>query len=264
MSTIKSYTEKAKRYDKAIERAKSLLSGNQLGNAWIYKLLPELKESEGKDEKIRKALIRAFKSLNTIKVWNGIERTDILAWLEKQGKNNMGISEVTKQKLEDNLNKALEKETPESLSEFLDEQKPVWSEEDEEIYRKCICAMRASACGFPEEEKFVEQVDNWLKSLKDKVQPQPRQKWSEEDENIRLRLIDYLYGKSRLAKDREDGISWLKSLRPQNNITDEELAQAKKNAYNDALDKIEYHSDEPTFDDGWNAAIWFLKKRLWK
>jgi len=144
------------------------------------------------------------------------------------------------------------------------EQKSSWSEEDEEVHRKCICAMRASACGFPEEEKFVEQVDNWLKSLKDKVQPQPRQKWSEEDENIRLRLIDYLYGKSRLAKDREDGISWLKSLRPQNNITDEELAQAKKNAYNDALDKIEYHSSEPTFDDGWNAAIWFLKKRLWK
>ena len=47
------------------------------------------------------------------------------------------------------------------------EQKPAsWSKEDEEIYRKCICAMRSSACGFPEEEKFVEQVDNWFKSLK--------------------------------------------------------------------------------------------------
>ena len=46
------------------------------------------------------------------------------------------------------------------------EQNPTWSEEDEKIYRKCICAMRASACGFPEEEKFVEQVDNWLNSLR--------------------------------------------------------------------------------------------------
>ena len=97
---------------------------------------------------------------------------------EKQGKHDMGISEATKQKLEDNLNKALEKETPESLSEFLDEQKPVWSEEDEEIHRKCICAMRASACGFPEEEKFVEQVDNWLKSLKERYtwKPSKREK----------------------------------------------------------------------------------------
>ena len=53
------------------------------------------------------------------------------------------------------------------------EQKPAWSEEDEEIYRKCICAMRASACGFPEEEKFVEQVDNWFKSIKDRYYWKP-------------------------------------------------------------------------------------------
>lgn len=102
------------------------------------------------------------------------------------------------------------------------EQKSAWSEEDEEIYRKCICAMRASACGFPEEEKFVEQVDNWFKYIKDRVQPQ------------------------------------------NSSVTDEELAQAKKNAYNDALDKIEYHSDEPTFDDGWSAAIDYIRKKFLK
>ena len=66
--------------------------------------------------------------------------------------------------------------------------------------------------------------------------------------------------------DIEREISWLKSLKDriqlQNSIvTDEELAQAKKDAYNDALDKIEYHSGKPTFDDGWSAAIWYLKKR---
>ena len=41
---------------------------------------------------------------------------------EKQGENDMGISETTKQELEDNLNKAIEKETPESWNKFLDEQ----------------------------------------------------------------------------------------------------------------------------------------------
>lgn len=59
------------------------------------------------------------------------------------------------------------------------EQKPSWIEEDEEIYRKCICAMRASACGFPEEEKFVEQVDNWFKSLKE------RYTWKPSEEQMR-------------------------------------------------------------------------------
>ena len=39
--------------------------------------------------------------------------------------------------------------------------------------------MRASACGFPEEEKFVEQVDNWLKSLKERVQSQNKCGWND-------------------------------------------------------------------------------------
>ena len=48
-------------------------------------LIQEPEECE--DERMRNALIRAFKSLNTIKVWNGIECTDILSWLEKQSSN---------------------------------------------------------------------------------------------------------------------------------------------------------------------------------
>lgn len=78
--------EKAARYDEAIDIARKINSGEGVAapSGWTTceVIFPELKESE--DEKIRKALIRAFKSLNTIKVWNGIERTDILAWLEKK------------------------------------------------------------------------------------------------------------------------------------------------------------------------------------
>lgn len=64
-----------------------------------------------------------------------------------------------------------------------------WSEKDEEIHKKCICAMRASACGFPEEEKFVEQVDNWFKSIKDKIQPQIKQGWNKDDEDMLYKAI---------------------------------------------------------------------------
>ena len=82
--------------------------------------------------------------------------------------------------------------------------------------------------------------------------------WSEEDEEIlRTILSDGIRG----AELDMLQVNWLKSLRPQNNITDEELAQAKKNAYNNALDKIEYHSGEPTFDDGWSAAIDYIRKK---
>ena len=78
-----SIEQKAKHYDKAIERANSLLSSNQLGNAWIYKLLPELKKSE--DERIRKDIIVLIKDW-----WDRVNKDNIstkeqmLAWLEKQ------------------------------------------------------------------------------------------------------------------------------------------------------------------------------------
>ena len=79
-----SIEEKARRYDEVIGRGKSLLSGNKVGNAWVYKLLPELEEPE--DEKIRKELINGFNKLDKSAVWyNGITNGQILAWLEKQG-----------------------------------------------------------------------------------------------------------------------------------------------------------------------------------
>ena len=83
--------QKAQRYDEAIQRAHDFCKrwdGIEVDNSTLVikevkEIFPELKERE--DERIRKALIRAFKSLNTIKVWSGIEHTDIIAWLEKQG-----------------------------------------------------------------------------------------------------------------------------------------------------------------------------------
>ena len=79
-----SIEEKAKRYDEALEKARQLCAypTTKPFISDLQDLFPELKESD--DERIRKELIRAFKSLNTIEVWNGINRSDILAWLEKQ------------------------------------------------------------------------------------------------------------------------------------------------------------------------------------
>lgn len=76
--------EKAQRYDKAIKEASIAHKDEDRHlKAVLERIFPTLKESE--DEKIRKGLIRAFKSFNTIDVWNGIKRIAILEWLEKQG-----------------------------------------------------------------------------------------------------------------------------------------------------------------------------------
>ena len=128
--------EKAKRYDYALEIAKKALEHYEKPEykdilPYVesdYKaMFPELAESE--DEKVRKGLINGFKFYSDQECW-GTEKfhlkiKDIIAWLEKQGKNNMGISEATKKELEDNLNNALKKETLESWNKFLYEHKPV-------------------------------------------------------------------------------------------------------------------------------------------
>ena len=79
------------------------------------------------DERIRKELIEMVRLSCT----NGDDVDKKIAWLEKQRKNNMGISEATKQELENNLNKVLEKETPESCNEFLEKQDEKKEEEIE-------------------------------------------------------------------------------------------------------------------------------------
>jgi len=159
-----------------------------------------------------------------------------------------------------------------------------WSEEDKEIVEALGDYVKNLDILFSEikigdknilSKEFREKVQSWLKCLKERVQPQPKQKWNEEDERNASYICAALDCYYRLREDRNNtngqedldkARNWLynklKSLRPQNSsVTDEELAQAKKDAYNDALNKIEYHSGEPTFDDGWSAAIWYLKKR---
>ena len=113
------------------------------------------------DERIRKEIKQLIQCMHDADPRKG----RWLAWLEKQGKNNMGISEATKQKLEDNLHKVLEKETPESLNKFFDEQgeqKPVISND----------ALREGIAHFGITQY---QIDNWLKKYVD-VEKQGEQK----------------------------------------------------------------------------------------
>ena len=125
-----SIEEKAQRYDEALEIINdyyqkikySSLSNASTDREVLEKAFPQLKESE--DERIRKELLQiAEESEDSFyMVMTPNKREKLIAWLEKQGENNMGISEATKQKLEDNLNKKKKKETLESWNEFLEKQ----------------------------------------------------------------------------------------------------------------------------------------------
>lgn len=110
----------------------------------------------------------------------GTNLKDCLAWLEKQG-----------------------------------EQNPAWSEDDELYLEDAIHAAKElyyANCG-------GDELVDWLKSLKDRVQPQPQNEWSEEDERMHkasIRACQYMVENFENSTwDYEDAIEWLKSLKPQ-------------------------------------------------
>ena len=102
-----------------------------------------------------------------------IRKADVLAWLEKQG-----------------------------------EQKPNWSEEDTRLQRKLIeLIYSVSYC----DER--ENLSNWLKSLKDRVQPEQKQEWTEEDEKRLQSCLTILQVKGIMGVYDTPNTKWLKSLK---------------------------------------------------
>lgn len=217
----------------------------------FYRAFPELKESEG--EQIRKALLRFHKS--TIDI-DGIKGEDILTWLEKQCEQKLTVPKWRYKNdntplLRDSLilNKygcvckspsgALVNDVwvmdygelaklPKEEIEKQDEQKPAdkieqetaWSENDEYVIERLFCLLNNEqencpqlSCDFQE----IQEFKDWLKSLKDRVQP--KQEWSEEDERERKHCVDFLNHPDMIeaAPNIANGCKdWLKSLRPQN------------------------------------------------
>ena len=216
-----SVEEKAKRYDEAIIRGSRLWESDMITRENYEYIFPEVKEDE--DERIRKALIDYFRWNPNGQLLNEFTNREVFAWLEKQGKNNMGISEATKQKLEDNLNKALEKETPESLNKFLDEQgeqehviapkfdigDTIMNKITNEVFTitdRCISLEYYHDINHLHEIKFSEQ-DNW-------ELVEQKSAWSEEDEEILNLIIARLHSHPNVeVEEYGKDYHWLKSLK---------------------------------------------------
>lgn len=219
----------------------------------LQKHLEEQKPVEWseEDDKIRRALIRFHKS--TIDI-DGIKGADIIAWLEKQKPDNdaenvsvianrddeifqaisVGLSDVFKECGWSDFG-GLPIEEIQAWLEKQGEQKPVeWSEEDERN-ASYICAALDCYYRFREDrnntngQEDLDKARNWLYNKLKSLRPQPKQEWSEEDENIRKELLVHCQKLSeasnaiKLADEYAKYNSWvalLKSLKervqPQN------------------------------------------------
>ena len=167
-----------KAYKDALERAKKLYEQGTITESLSY-VFPELKESE--DERIRKVLIDLVKcnERSGYTLLNNVTTDSILAWLEKQ---------------------AL---------------KPKWTEEDVIRLDRICKTLWKNRKGDTDEIFQQEQDVEWLKSLKDRAQPQPKQEWSEEDSKVidncclLIAAVDDSYEKAF----KDDCIHYLQNLK---------------------------------------------------
>ena len=165
--------------EEKFEEAKRLYETANADQRYVLEsLFPELRESE--DERIRKEIMRFIFDYPQ-KLAN---RDSWLAWLEK----------------------------------LKDEQKPAeWNEEEDiQMYRNVLFYLSKPSPLTEVNGKSREQLLDWFKSLKDRVQS--KQEWSEEDERNLQGIIDEIEANKNQAPDYDLAtydrfLSWLKSLR---------------------------------------------------
>ena len=179
--------EKAKAYDRAKE--KIVL---RFGSNVAEEIFSEFDESE--DEKIISAIRKAIEA-KVENLGNGVTRTACLAWLEKQGEQKSFDYENTN----------------------IPQKDSTWSEEDKHWMQKVIDFMNHPDL-IKATPTLAKDTINWLKSLKDRVQPQSKQEWSEEDESNFQGIIDELKANKHHAPDSDlptydRFLSWFKSLK---------------------------------------------------
>ena len=94
------------------------------------------------------------------------------------------------------------------------EQNPAWSEEDEKMFKYALDMIEWYS---GKNESKSRAVSDFLKSLKDRVLPQPKQEWSEEDKQIIKDMQDDYHNRLGAGiitqKYHDKIISWLKSLK---------------------------------------------------
>jgi hypothetical protein len=140
------------------------------------------------------------------------EQRDLLFQMMKEAGYEWDAEKKELKKIEFNPDALIEESYQQQADNIINmvTENPAWSEDDELMLGKCIDA--ASGYYSPEDKQSMK---DWLNSIKDRVQPQPKQEWSEED---RYNLSDI---EAMIHTMKGDGlnadrlIDWLTSLKPQ-------------------------------------------------
>ena len=237
--------------DNAFERARAAYGTGAYDDATLEFLFPQLKESE--DERIREWLINYFKKVGNSWIHREFTCNQIIAYLEKQKEANKAIEAVERidKYIDEHLANAHDMKDSDPDKKYYSgwddalgkmagilqdvysgekqkehfrddtkmvEQKPAWSEEDEEMYARVVrrytdyegVIMRTK-----EESVAAKMLDAmaqeeiWLKSL----HPQPKQEWDAHDKAIVGCIAVCLDGQFVTEAARKQCLEWFNKHR---------------------------------------------------
>lgn len=228
-----SIEEKAKAYDKVIERAIKHCNNDGLTleqYETIDIIFPELKKSE--DERIRKWIRKELESKYVVdNIVNNVMADKALAWLEKQ-ENNSLPSVTDKETLDEYAYQV----TYDLSNDWL-KTTPTWDDVEKAVKLGAKWFEKQSKQKPAEQsEKYIADVfekvglakvvrefanDNLTNALQDamielsKFTPQPKQEWSKEDIEMLNSAILFVEHSAftTIGKGKNNVISWLKNLR---------------------------------------------------
>jgi len=106
------------------------------------------------------------------------------------------------QELEDKLANATHKQLAEWKEKYFEEEPAEWSDEDETGLTNTIIMLKEGA-SLHFNKKDIEKAVDWLRTLKDRILPQPKQEWKQENtgdltdfENAMMHIGDSFFGEN--------------------------------------------------------------------
>lgn len=196
--------EKAKAYDEALEQAKKELAtcGSMDCDAarLIFRLFPQLRESESEDERIRKRIKGLIYHNDAL-----LDKDELLAWLEKQ-KYEYEVFEPVESTLEYKMGFAAEQKEQKPV-EYLPKQKVF------DIMNKLTNLSYSERIPIDSEEYVkIHEITSDVNSILD--YPIKPVEWSEKDEKNLELVTDCVYEFYPDPVMKYKLKDWLKSLRP--------------------------------------------------
>lgn len=205
------YKEK---YEQSLEKARKIHFETEFDyeKGMMEDIFPELKENENEDERMRKALKQGFFHYgNSFTTFGGINVVDIIAWLEKQGKQDMIPLDKAIKFLDEQLVDDKDEVTGEPFINF--QNYGAFKETFISFFKEKMLEKQGEQESIDYNEELKKCRENPLYFIDKYVKFEERKPaWSKEDERMRKEIIDFLrlpHPQFVGKRDHEKWIDWL-------------------------------------------------------